>query len=207
MTRWEFWNQKEFADVYENIYIRALTEDWYNIVFTIVKEIDAVKSKSKKKILDIGCGEGHTTKQILDRIKGKYVCDLLEPNENALNTAEAFLTPEGNIGTVYPKTLAALKTEKKYDVIVTSHTNYYWSLNQKDYDNHLRKLLSLITENGKVLILTLPRESEHYSIMSRQIYPKFNHAQYIIGFYKKLGLKVKVDKFKMRMYVGDILTM
>ena len=56
------------------------------------------------------------------------------------------------------------------------------------------------------MILTLPKESDHYRIMIRQIYPSFNHAQYIINFYRKLGLKVVVNKFRMRMYVGDILS-
>ena len=65
MARWHFWGEKQFAEVYENIYIRALTEDWFNIVLGIVNEIKG------GKILDIGCGEGNTIKQILDRINSK----------------------------------------------------------------------------------------------------------------------------------------
>ena len=180
-------------------------EDWFNIVFTIIKEFNSLKVKHKKQILDIGCGEGHTTKQILDRLNGDYICDLLEPNENALASAEAFLTPENNIGERYPRTLSTFRPNKKYDIVFTSHTNYYWALNQKDYDQQLRKFLSFINDNGKILILTLPEESDHYKIMVREIYPKFNYAQYIINFYKKIGLNVRVQKLKMGMYVGDIL--
>lgn len=205
MAKWHFWGEKEFSDVYENIYIRSVMEDWYNIVFEMVKQLSAPK-KENKQILDIGCGEGHTTKQVLDRVEGTYTCDLLEPNENALNSAEAFLTPENNIGALYPRTLSTFKTNKKYDVVFTSHTNYYWALNQKDYDAQLTKLADLIDKNGKLIILTLPEESDHYKIMLRQTYPSFNHAQYIVNFYKKLGLKVEVKKLKMRMYVGDILS-
>ncbi len=205
MAKWHFWGEKEFSDVYENIYIRSVMEDWYNIVFEIVKELSTPK-KENKQLLDIGCGEGHTTKQILDRIEGGYTCDLLEPNENALNSAEAFLTPENNIGALHPRTLATFKTNKKYDVVLTSHTNYYWALNQKDYDTQLTKLADLIDKNGKLIILTLPEESDHYKIMLRQTYPSFNYAEYIVNFYKKLGLKVEVKKLKMRMYVGDILS-
>ena len=206
MAKWHFWGEKEFSDVYENIYIRAVMEDWFNIINEIVKEINVIKNNSKRLILDIGCGEGHTTKQILDRINSNYTCDLLEPNENALNTAEAFLTPENNIGEIYPKSLATFKPKKKYDIVLTSHTNYYWALNEKDYDYQLRKLLSFLKNNGRLIILTLPEESDHYKIMLGQTYPKFNYAQYIINFYKRLGFNVKIKKLKMRMYVGDILS-
>jgi len=205
MAKWHFWGEKEFSDVYENIYIRSYVEDWFNIVFEIVKEINFLSAK-KKQILDVGCGEGHTTKQILDRIGGEYVCDLLDPNENALNSAEAFLTPENNIGNIFPRTLATFRSNKKYDVVFTSHTNYYWALNQKDYDAQLMKLQTFLNEGGKLMILTLPEESDHYRIMLRQIYPEFNYAQYIAKFYENLGLKVEVKKLKMRMYVGDILS-
>lgn len=205
MAKWRFWGEKEFSDVYENIYIRSDMEDWFNIVFEIVKEINAKKSQ-KKQIIDIGCGEGHTTKQILDRLEEDYVCDLLDPNENALTSAEAFLTPENNIGQCFPRALATFKPNKKYDIVFTSHTNYYWALNQKDYNAQLKKLLELLNKGGKLMILTLPEESDHYRIMLRQIYPEFNYAQYIINFYKKLGFNVRVKKLKMRMYVGDILT-
>jgi len=206
MAKWHFWGEKEFSDVYENIYIRSVMEDWYGIIFEIVKEFSSLKKDGKKLIVDIGCGEGHTTKQILDRIKYDYECDLLDPNENALATAEAFLTPENNIGKVYPRTLSTFKPEKKYDIVFTSHTNYYWAINQKDYDSQLTKLLSFLNKDGKLVILTLPEESDHYRVMLRQIYPRFNYAQYIVNFYRGLGLNVKVKKLKMRMYVGDILT-
>lgn len=205
MAKWHFWGEKEFSDVYENIYIRTLVEDWFKIVLEIVKEIN-YQSSNRKRILDIGCGEGHTTKQIIDRINGNYICDLLEPNKNALKSAEAFLAPENNIGESFPQTLSAFKTEKKYDIVFTSHTNYYWALNQKDFDAQLKKLPTFLGKSGRLMILTLPEESDHYRIMLRQIYPKFNYAQYMIDFYKKLGLKVKVKKLKMRIYVGDILS-
>lgn len=205
MAKWHFWGEKEFSDVYENIYIRALNEDWFNIVSDIVNEINAVKVKGKKLILDIGCGEGHTTKQILDRIEGNYICDLLEPNENALASSEAFLTPENNIGEQYSKSLATFRSKKKYDIIFTSHTNYYWALNQKDYNKQLKKLLTFLKPNGKLLILTLPKESDHYKITIRSSYPAFNYAQYIINFYKNLGVGIRVKKLKMRIFVEDIL--
>lgn len=205
MAKWHFWGEKEFSDVYENIYIRSFVEDWFEIVDEIAKEINTQKTL-KKLILDIGCGEGHTTKQILDRVEGDYICDLLEPNANALASAEAFLTPENNVGERFPRSLSTFKSEKKYDIVFTSHTNYYWGVNEKDYDSQLLKLPDFLNDDGKLLILTLPKESGHYKIMLRQIYPEFNYAEYITDFYKKLGLKVEVKKLRMRLFIGDILT-
>jgi len=205
MAKWHFWGEKEFSDVYENIYIRTLVEDWFGIVFEIVKKIDSQESRTKR-ILDIGCGEGHTTKQIVDRIHENYICDLLEPNKSALSSAKAFLTPENNIGETFPQTLADFETRKRYDIVFTSHTNYYWASTQKDFNDQLKKLPVLLSKSGKLMILTLPEESDHYRIMLKQIYPEFNYARYMIDFYKKLGFKVEVKKLKMRMYVGDILS-
>lgn len=204
MTKWHFWGEKKFSDVYENIYIRSFVEDWFNIVSEITKDIN-LQNSSPKQILDIGCGEGHTTKQILDRINSDYVCDLLEPNENALTSAKTFLTLENNVGEIFPQSLATFKTEKKYDIVFTSHTNYYWASNQEDYNTQLSKLTDLLNPDGRLMILTLPKESAHYKIMLRQVYPEFNYAEYIIGFYKKLGLKVEIKELKMRMYIGDML--
>jgi trans-aconitate methyltransferase len=201
MTEWHFWGEKQFADVYENIYLRTFMEDWFAIVNVLARELSGYK-----KIIDLGCGEGHTTKQILDRIKGKYECDLLEPDKAALQNGKAFLFPENNIKDLYVKTLGVFQPEKKYDAVYTIHTNYYWSFTQKDFNAHLDKLMNMITDKGKVMILTLPEDSDHYKIMLKQIYPTFNYSKYMINYYRSKGYKVRVKRFRMRMYVGDILS-
>jgi len=200
MTQWYFWGDKQFASVYENIYIRTFVEDWFEIVKFMAKEI------SGGDIIDIGCGEGHTTKQILDRIKGDYNCDLLEPNEKALNSAEKFLKFENNLGKSYVDTLEDFGPKKKYDSVFTSHTNYYWSSNEEDYQKQLDKLIQMVKGNGKLLILTLPKDSGHYKIMIKKVYPDFVYSEYIADYYKKKGLKVDIKRFKMRMYIGDLLS-
>lgn len=154
----------------------------------------------------MGCGEGHTTKQILDRLKQKYICDLLEPNESALNYAKSFLSFENKVGESFVNTLANLNSNKKYDSVFTSHTNYYWADNEQEYRRQLDKAASLINKGGRLLILTLPKESDHYNIMLKQVYPSFNYAEYISDYYISKGFKVKIVRFKMRMFVGDMLT-
>jgi SAM-dependent methyltransferase len=199
MTEWVFWGDRRISGVYENIYLRTFVEDWFNIVEAIAKEIKG------RLILDVGCGEGHTTKQILNKLKIDYVCDIIEPNEEALKTAKEFLSFENKLGDSFADTLASFKTNKKYDVVFTSHTNYYWADNEKEFENQLDKIFSFVKPDGKLMILTLPKESDHYNIMLKQVYPEFNYAEYILNHYKKKGLKVKTIRFKMRMFVGDML--
>ncbi len=200
MTEWVFWGDRRIEGVYENIYLRTFTEDW----FEIVKKV-ALQFKGKY-FLDVGCGEGHTTKQILDRVDGEYTCDILEPDKKAINLAEEFLKFENKIGDSFANTLKEFTPKKKYDIVFTSHTNYYWSDNEKDYNKQLDKAFSLIKKDGRLLILTLPKKSDHYNIMLSQVYPSFTYSEYIKSYYEKKGFKVNSIKFRMRMFVGDILT-
>jgi len=200
MTEWQFWGDRKILSVYGNIYLRTFVGDWFKIV-----EIIASKIKGYT-ILDLGCGEGHTTKQILDRLKQDYICDLVEPNKSALKSAETFLNFENKIGEAFPETLSSFKSNKKYATVFTSHTNYYWAKDEKDYIKQLDKLLLLVDKSGRAMILTLPEESDHYNIMLSQVYPKFNYSEYISNYYKSCGFKVTTIRFKMRMFVGDILT-
>lgn len=200
MTEWTFWGDRQLVSVYGNIYLRTFTEDWFKII-----EILAGKVKGKI-LLDLGCGEGHTTKQILDRLKQDYICDLVEPNKEALLSAKSFLSFENKIGDAIVGTLADLKINKTYDSVFTSHTNYYWADNEEDYKKQLDKAISLVNSGGRLLILTLPEKSDHYNVMIRQVYPKFNYSEFMIDYYKKKGFNVKVINFRMRMYVKDILT-
>ena len=142
----------------------------------------------------------------MDRLKQKYICDLIEPNESALNSAKKFLSFENNIGELFIDTLASFNPHKKYDTVFTSHTNYYWASDEQDYKKQLDKIISLLDKGGRLMILTLPKESDHYNIMLRQVYPTFNYAEYITEYYKSKGFKVKAIRFKMRMFVGDMLS-
>ena len=199
MTEWVFWGDRQIISVYGNIYLRTFVEDWFKIINTLAKQVKG------KKLLDLGCGEGHTTKQILDRLKQDYVCDLIEPNESALNSAKNFLRFENKIGESFANTLASFKSNKKYDTIFTFHTNYYWANNEKEYKKQLDKAISLVEKQGRLMILTLPKGSDHYNVMLHQVYPTFNYAEYISDYYKLKRYKVKIINFKMRMFVGDML--
>ena len=199
MTEWVFWGDRRISGVYENIYLRTFVEDWFNIVNVLAKEIKG------KLILDVGCGEGHTTKQILNKLKIDYLCDIMEPNREALEIAKKFLSFENKLGDGYLSTIASFKTPKKYDTVFTSHTNYYWSDNELEFRKQLDKIFSLVKAGGKLMILTLPSGSDHYNIMLKQIYPEFNYSNFIVDYYKNKKLNVKTIRFKMRMVVGDML--
>jgi len=200
MTEWVFWGDRKIEGVYGNIYLRTFVEDWFDIIEMVSKEFKG------RGFLDIGCGEGHTTKQILDRLNSDYVCDLLEPDEDALKSAVTFLKFENSVGEAFNKTLKDFNNDKKYDSVFTSHTNYYWADSENDYRKQLDNAMSLVKKGGRFLVLTLPEESDHYNIMLKQVYPSFNYSKYMKDYYESKGLKVKVIRFKMRMFVKDILS-
>jgi len=197
---WPFWSEKRFPASYENIYVRAFREDWFEITKAIAKEL-----VSQQKVLDVGSGEGHTTKQILDRIPNPYVCDLLEPNPDALATSIPFLKTENTTGKTYCTTLKDFNPEAVYDAVFTSHTNYYWATDEADYQEQLEKFVNLCKPGGKALILSLPSDSDFYKLSSRPLFPKFVFSEYLDDFYSKKGYQVKKRRFTMRFFVQDII--
>ena len=145
MTEWQFWGDRQILSVYGNIYLRTFVEDWFKIVETIASKVKG------KVLLDLGCGEGHTTKQILDRVGFYEYCDLVEPNKSALESAKSFLKFENKIGEAFSDTLETIQLNKKYDCIFTSHTNYYWASKEDNYKKQLDKLISLVKNNGRIM--------------------------------------------------------
>ena len=198
---WTFWPEKEFTDVYENIYVRAFTEDWFKIVLAVAGGLEG-----HSLLLDIGCGEGHTTKQILDRIHTPHTCDLLEPHKDALMSAQSFLQKENNVGDTHAVTFKDFEPRKTYDAVFTSHTNYYWSEDEKGYTVLLEKFLGLVHKGGKALMLTLLAESDQYKVLLKDLYKQFVRAEYFEDFCRARGYIVEVKNFSMRLYVGDLFT-
>ncbi len=197
---WPFWSEKRFPSSYENIYVRASREDW----FTIIKTLDS-QLANHSNLLDVGSGEGHTTKQILDRLPNSYECDLLEPNPDALALSVLYLKVENRIRNTYCSTLKDFTPETKYDAVYTSHTNYYWAPDEKSYQQQLLKFLDLSKPKGKALILTLPSDSDHYKIVLKPLFLDFVFSEYIEKFFLEKNFKVEKIRFQMRLFVGDIL--
>ena len=201
MTHWPFWGEKRYADIYENIYIRTNMEDWHRIICEIASQLT-----DKPDFLDIGCGEGHTTKQIADRIQTLHTFDILEPDADALAAATRFLMNENSLGIAFNTTLANLSTTKTYDAVISSHTNYYWSEDRDTYNQQLDKLITLLNPHGRLVLLTLPKESDHYNITINQVFPAHVYSSYITNYYLSKGLSVKTKRFEMRLFIGDILS-
>lgn len=130
---------------------------------------------------------------------------MLETDKPALEKAKSFLQIENNPGELIHGGVDLLNFSEDYDVVYTSHTNYYWGANEEHFKLQLDNILNAVKKDGKLLILTLPEHSGHYKVMLYQIYPKFNYSEYIENYYKQKGCNVEIIEFKMRIYVGDIL--
>lgn len=189
-------------------YIRTRREDWFYAAEQIANQLNG-----KKRILDIGSGDGHSTRQILAQTKGDYTCDLIEPDKEALSRSIRILK-ECNIGNTYPLLLADFLSKQKsqaYDAIYAIHTNYYWGAKKPSCQRQSRKryhgcLEGLLELTPNLLILTSSINSDYNLVVKKSPFPEWVSSEYLSDFYKKKKKDLEVTEIpcNMRFYVGDI---
>ena len=165
---WVFWDQGNDRGPYEDVYSRTRREDWIRIVRFMVDQMTG-----SKQILDIGSGDGHSTRQILERLRrknGGFLCDLLEPSEIALKQSLEFLSGYP-IGESFATEVAKFQTERRYDAMFTVHSNYYWAKDEDSYNQCLDQLMANLDTKGVLMVVTLPQDSDHYSVALIQRVP------------------------------------
>ena len=198
MNDFNFWKEERKTS---ETYLRTNRGDWNNALRIITNEIGAAK-----KLLDIGSGDGHTTRQILSRLSQNHVCDLLEPNSKAVNISKNMLKEFPIKQFFQQKLIDFLSENKKYDLSYSIHSNYYWGKNKKGQSikQYIVCLDGIVNVAPKNLILTQPMNSDYYEICEKNTFPEWVYSEFIVEHYKKRGLTVRQEQCHMKFYVGDL---
>lgn len=199
MKEFQWWSPKRQTT---ETYLRTNRKDWFAAVRKISKEIE-----NSKRIIDIGCGDGHSTRQIL-AFTGKKDFDLtlVEPSKEGIKKSKKWLK-DYNIVKTFRKRLCDLKSKKgAYDVALLIHSNYYLgrdgkSDTEKTYLESLKKLAQI---SKKIIILTAPKESAYYKVIENNPFGEWVFPEYIENYYKKNNFKVKKIDSPIRLFVDDL---
>jgi hypothetical protein len=186
-------------------YMRTDRHDWFDAVRLIVNEIGTAK-----RIIDIGSGDGHSTRQILARLQPEYLCDILEPDPQGIAHSRAILK-ECSVGEMHQETLHEFlrETRKQYDIAMAIHSNYYWGctdagqtkFDRRQYDECLGGLVKIAR---KVLILTVPEDSDYNSVMIKPPFPEWTGTEHLVEHYRTIGMQPRIEPCHMKFYTGDI---
>ena len=96
-----------------------------------------------KRILDVGCGSGHTARKLLDR---GYQVDCVSPNPHLNQVAREKL---GDQSCLFECRYQHLETDKKYDLILFSESFLFIH----PAEVGIRKSASILNEGGYILIM------------------------------------------------------
>ena len=95
-----------------------------------------------KRILDVGCGTGHTARKLLDR---GYQVDCVSPNPHLTKAAREKL---GDQSTIYECRYEHLETDRKYDLILFSESFLFIH----PAEAGMKMSASILNEGGYILI-------------------------------------------------------
>jgi hypothetical protein len=80
--KWNIWGTNE--RIYEEVYLRCDRKNWHAVAKDMAKSI-----KGLRYTADLGSGNGHSTRQVLDILNyNDYKCDLFEPDSIALEESK-----------------------------------------------------------------------------------------------------------------------
>lgn len=150
----------------ENVGPNKLREKQYDIHAKFIEEII-----SQGRILDVGCSNG----DLISRLKNNKNYQLfgIDPDSSAISTAKE---KYGNDIQFDDCDLISYKTEKKFDAVIFRGTLQYLGF---DLRKTLEKLLTILTENGIIIILSLPNSDSliYYLLKDKwDLFRKLEHT-------------------------------
>jgi hypothetical protein len=203
----DWWDQ----NVTSEIYINTDRSDWWECCDALGEII-----KDAHSLIDIGGGDGHTLWQILSVAFGKGAkiqeVSFVDPSPIALKRARKRLEQfslqslklyQGTLEKIGPRLLARAK--KPYDMLFAGHANYYFGkqVGGKKSKTTYEKALQMLPKLGQtVIIMTAPRDSDYYRVVSKNPFGDYVYSEAVAELYRSRGYRVRIVKTPMKFYVA-----
>lgn len=164
-------------------------------VEVIVEELSKItKDKEIKDFLDIGCGSGELTEEVIKRFKIK----------NATIIDKVVLDKKINKNVkFFKKDWLNFAYTKKFDFILSAHSMAYLSF--KEAELSIKKIYDCLKDNGKAAIIIYDSKG-NWPIFKSIFYPKFGLNKCTLDFIRPIISKYKYSEkiFFTRIYAKDL---
>lgn len=200
MMRYEVW--ENLAHKYNKLWVQKYSlgptrREVKNIVLPLIE------NNKNIKILDIGCGTGQLIKEISEKYKDINYLGI-DVAQNMIAEAEKENKCKNVLFKVCP--IEEFQTPEKFDVIICTHAFPYFPEKEK----MLKKISSLCSENGKVIIANSSTNSLKDLIINFGLKATTSKAKYLSikkmrELFERAELKLKdVKVIREKIYMPTI---
>lgn len=184
--------------------------DWMTAVTDVVsKLIRNTGTAQNIKILDIGAGDGLTTKQITDKLTEDYnykiIIDAIEPSRTAL---DIFCKQKFNKNVKVRSTINSPwvpeAVHDRYDLVFLVHSAYYLANTKEEYEQSINSILSSLTDTGICILFLNDKNSGFYKIAPNPAFDKWTYPEETGKIIRKTGHKIDSKRIMLRLFVGDL---
>lgn len=154
---------KEFAHIYDKLINKDIDyEKWANVILEICKE----QSLGKNDYLDLGCGTGNLTEQILPEFDNTWAVDL---SYEMLTEAENKMRNKGKKVKFICQDITELNLNRKFDLITCCLDSTNYILDEIEVKKYFQCVFNHLKDNG-IFIFDINSYYKLTKILGNNIY-------------------------------------
>lgn len=154
---------KEFAHIYDKLINKDIDyEKWANVILKICKE----QSLGKNDYLDLGCGTGNLTEQILPEFDNTWAVDL---SYEMLTEAENKMRNKGKKVKFICQDITELNLNRKFDLITCCLDSTNYILDEIEVKKYFQCVFNHLKDNG-IFIFDINSYYKLTKILGNNIY-------------------------------------